>query len=189
MLLDGRDLRDYDLGAYRRNVSFVYQDFFRYDMSASDNVGLGRVDAIGERPLVAAAAEKAGAHDIIRRLPNGHETILGKTFDEGVDLSGGEWQHLAIARAFMSDAQILILDEPTAAVDAFREHRLYEQFAQMAKNKTAVFISHRCSTVRMADLIVVIDDGRVIETGSHDELMAQDGKYAAMFSTQAARYR
>ena len=189
VLLDGRDLRDYDLGAYRRNVSAVYQDFFRYDMSASDNVGLGRVDAIGERPLVAAAAEKAGAHDIIRRLPNGHETILGKTFDEGVDLSGGEWQHLAIARAFMRDAQILILDEPTAAVDAFREHRLYEQFAQMAKNKTAVFISHRCSTVRMADLIVVIDDGRVIETGSHDELMAQDGKYAAMFSTQAARYR
>ena len=189
VLLDGRDLRDYDLGAYRRSDSVVYQDFFRYDLSASDNIGLGRVDAIGERPLVAAAAEKAGADDIIRRLPNGYETVLGKTFDEGVDLSGGEWQHLAIARAFMSDAQILILDEPTAAVDAFREHRLYEQFAQMARNKTVIFISHRFSTVRMADLIVVIDDGRVIETGSHDELMAQDGKYAAMFSTQAARYR
>ena len=170
VLLDGRDLRDYDLGAYRRSVSVVYQDFFRYDLSASDNVGLGRVDAIGERPLVAAAAEKAGADDIIRRLPNGYEAILGKTFDEGVDLSGGEWQHLAIARAFMSDAQILILDEPTAAVDAFREHRLYEQFAHMARNEMVVFISHRFSTVRMADLIVVIDDGRVIETGSHDEV-------------------
>ena len=189
VLLDGRDLRDYDLQDYRRNVSVVYQDFFRYDMSASDNVGLGQVDAIDKRSLVEAAAEKAGAHDIIRRLPNGYETILGKTFDQGVDLSGGEWQHLAIARAFMSDAQILVLDEPTSAVDAFREHRLYEQFAQMAQNKTVVFISHRFSTVRMADVIVVIENGQAIEVGSHDELLAHAGKYAAMFSTQAARYR
>ncbi len=189
VLLDGKDLRDYDLADLRRSVSVVFQDFFRYDLSAADNVGVGRVEAIGERALVEAAAHKAGADDIIGRLPSGYETILGKTFDEGVDLSGGEWQHLAIARAFMSDAQILILDEPTAAVDALREHRLYQEFDAAARNKTAVFISHRFSTVRMADLIVVVEDGRSIEFGNHEELMAQGGKYAKMFSTQAARYR
>ncbi|MDE0225313.1 MAG: ABC transporter ATP-binding protein [Gammaproteobacteria bacterium] len=189
VLLDGRDLRDYDLRDYRRSVSVVYQDFFRYDMSASDNVGLGQVEAIDERARRGAAAQKAGAPPHQQKQPNGDETILGKTFDEGVDLSGGEWQHLAIARAFMSDAQILILDEPTATIDAFREHRLYEQFAQMARDKTVVFISHRFSTVRMADVIVVIENGQAIEVGSHEELLARDGKYAAMFSTQAARYR
>ena len=189
VLLDGKDLRDYDLADYRRNVSVVFQDFFRYDLSAADNVGVGRVEAIGERPLVEAAARQAGADDVIGRLPNGYETVLGKTFDEGVDLSGGEWQHLAIARAFMSDARILILDEPTAAVDALREHRLYEQLDQTAKDKTVVFISHRFSTVRMADLIAVVEDGRRIEFGSHEDLMAHGGKYAKMFSTQAARYR
>ena len=189
VLLDGKDLRDYDLEDYRRNVSVVFQDFFRYDLSAADNVGVGRVEAIGERPLVETAARQAGADDVIGRLPKGYETILGKTFDEGVDLSGGEWQHLAIARAFMSDAPILILDEPTAAVDALREHRLYEQLDQTAKDKTVVFISHRFSTVRMAHLIAVVEDGRRIEFGSHEDLMARGGKYAKMFSTQAARYR
>ena len=189
VLLDGKDLRDYDLPDFRSSVSVVFQDFFRYDISAADNVGLGRVEAIGERPLVEAAAQQAGADDIIAGLPKGYETILGKTFDEGVDLSGGEWQHLAIARAFMSDAQLLILDEPTAAVDALRENRLYQQLEDVAKSKTVVFISHRFSTVRMADTIVVVDNGRCIERGSHEELMAQEGKYAKMFSTQAARYR
>ena len=189
VLLDGKDLRDYDLPDFRSSVSVVFQDFYRYDLSAADNVGLGRVEAIGERPLVEAAAQQAGADDIIAGLPKGYETMLGKTFDEGVDLSGGEWQHLAIARAFMSDAQLLILDEPTAAVDALREHRLYQQLEDAAENKTVVFISHRFSTVRMADTIVVVDDGRCIERGSHEELMAQEGKYATMFSTQAARYR
>lgn len=189
VLLDGKDLRDYDLADFRAGVSVVFQDFSRYDLSASDNVGVGRVEAIGERPLVEAAAQQAGADDIIAGLPKGYETILGKTFDEGVDLSGGEWQHLAIARAFMSDAQMLILDEPTAAVDALREHRLYQQLEDAAKHKTVVFISHRFSTVRMADAIVVVDGGRRIEHGSHEELMAQQGKYATMFSTQAARYR
>ena len=189
VLLDGKDLRDYDLPDFRSSVSVVFQDFYRYDISAADNVGLGRVEAIGERPLVEAAAQQAGADDIIAGLPKGYETILGKTFDEGVDLSGGEWQHLAIARAFMSDAQLLILDEPTAAVDALRENRLYQQLEDVAKSKTVVFISHRFSTVRMADTIVVVDNGRCIERGSHEELMAQKGKYATMFSTQAARYR
>lgn len=189
VLLDGKDLRDYDLADFRAGVSVVFQDFYRYDLSASDNVGVGRVEAIGERPLVETAAQQAGAEDIITGLPKGYETILGKTFDEGVDLSGGEWQHLAIARAFMSDAQMLILDEPTAAVDALREHRLYQQLEDAAKDKTVVFISHRFSTVRMADTIVVVDSGRCIERGSHEELMAHEGKYAKMFSTQAARYR
>ena len=189
ILLDGQDLRDYDLAELRRHVAVVFQDFFRYDLSAADNVGLGQADAMDERPRVVAAAEKGGAHDIIDKLPDGYDTILGKTFDEGIDLSGGEWQHLAISRAFMSDAQMLVLDEPTAALDAFREHRLYEQVGALAGDKTVVFISHRFSTVRMADLIVVIEDGRVIEIGGHDELIARDGHYAAMFNTQARRYR
>lgn len=189
ILLDGRDLRDYDLPELRRQVAVVFQDFFRYDLSAADNVGLGQSDAMEDRSRVVAAAEKGGAHDIIDKLPNGYDTILGKTFDEGIDLSGGEWQHLAISRAFMSDAQMLVLDEPTAALDAFREHRLYEQVGALASDKTVVFISHRFSTVRMADLIVVIEGGRVIEIGGHDELIARDGHYAAMFNTQARRYR
>ena len=186
---DGRDLREYDLGELRRDVAVVFQDFFRYDLSAADNVGFGEVRALGDRDRIQAAAKQAGAHDIIEALPKGYDTVLGRTFDEGVDLSGGEWQHLAISRAFLSDAQILILDEPTAALDAFREHRLYEQVAELSANKTVVFISHRFSTVRMADLIVVVEDGEVTELGDHDALIARDGKYARMFNTQAARYR
>ena len=186
---DGRDLRDYDLGEVRRDVTVVFQDFFRYDLSAADNVGFGEVSALDDRDRIQAAAKQAGAHDIIEALPKGYDTVLGRTFDEGVDLSGGEWQHLAISRAFLSDAQVLILDEPTAALDAFREHRLYEQVAELSVNKTVVFISHRFSTVRMADLIVVVEDGEVTELGDHETLIEHNGKYAAMFNTQAARYR
>lgn len=186
---DGRDLREYDLGEVRRDVAVVFQDFFRYDLSAADNVGFGEVRALDDRDRIQAAAKQAGAHDIIEALPKGYDTVLGRTFDEGVDLSGGEWQHLAISRAFLSDAQILILDEPTAALDAFREHRLYEQVAELSANKTVVFISHRFSTVRMADLIVVVEGGQVTELGDHETLIERNGKYAAMFNTQAARYR
>ncbi|MDE0660368.1 MAG: ABC transporter ATP-binding protein [Gammaproteobacteria bacterium] len=189
VLFDGRDLREYDLGHVRRDVAVVFQDFFRYDLSAADNVGFGEIRALDDRDRIQAAAKQAGAHDIIEALPKGYDTVLGRTFDEGVDLSGGEWQHLAISRAFLSDAQILILDEPTAALDAFREHRLYEQVAELSANKTVVFISHRFSTVRMADLIVVVEDGEVTELGDHETLIRHNGKYAAMFNTQAARYR
>ncbi|MDE0440630.1 MAG: ABC transporter ATP-binding protein [Gammaproteobacteria bacterium] len=189
VLFDGRDLREYDLGDVRRDVAVVFQDYFRYELSAADNVGFGEVRALDDRDRIQAAAKQAGAHDIIEALPKGYDTVLGRTFDEGVDLSGGEWQHLAISRAFLSDAQILILDEPTAALDAFREHRLYEQVAELSANKTVVFISHRFSTVRMADLIVVVEDGEITELGDHETLLEHNGKYAAMFNTQAARYR
>ena len=186
---DGRDLRGYDLAELRRDVAVVFQDFFRYDLSAADNVGFGEVRALDDRDRIQAAAKQAGAHDIIEALPKGYDTVLGRTFDEGVDLSGGEWQHLAISRAFLSDAQVLVLDEPTAALDAFKEHRLYEQVAELSANKTVVFISHRFSTVRMADLIVVVEDGQMTELGDHETLIERNGKYAAMFNTQAARYR
>ena len=189
ILVDDRDLRDYDLEDVRRNIAAVFQDFFRYDLTAADNIAFGEVRALEDDDRIRDAARQAGAHDIVEALPKGYQTVLGRTFDEGVDLSGGEWQHLAISRAFMSDAQTLVLDEPTAALDAFREHALYEQVAELSTNKTVVFISHRFSTVRMADIIVVVDGGRVIEVGGHEALIARNGKYAEMFNTQAARYR
>lgn len=186
--LDRTDYRDYDLSDIRANVSAVFQDFVRYQISASDNIGVGNVGHLANRDAIVEAAKKAGADEFVTKLPKGYETILGKTFDEGVDLSGGEWQNLAIARAFMSESQILFLDEPTAALDAFGEAALYERFARLTENKTVIFISHRFSTVRMADTIVVLEDGRVIEQGDHETLMKLDGKYRLMFSTQAARY-
>ena len=186
--LDDTDFRDYALPDIRKSVSAVFQDFVRFQFSASDNIGVGNVAILENRNRIEESARKAGAHDFVSKLPNGYETILGKTFDEGVDLSGGEWQNLAIARAFMSESQILFLDEPTAALDAFGEAALYERFARLTENKTVIFISHRFSTVRMADRIVVLEDGRVIEQGDHEMLMKLDGKYRSMFSTQAARY-
>ena len=189
IILDGRNLPAYELTDLRRKVAVIFQDFYRYDLSAADNVGFGQVDAIDDRARIKAAAEKGGAHEIIETLPSGYDTILGKTFDEGVDLSGGEWQQLALSRAFMSDASIVILDEPTAALDSIRESLFFQQISELAPKATIVFISHRFSTVRMADLIVVLDDGQLIEMGSHDALVVARGKYSKMFNTQAAQYR
>lgn len=186
--LDGTDYRDYELQDIRRNISAVFQDFVRYQISASDNIGVGNVEQLTNRDIIEDASKKAGSHEFVSKLPKEYDTILGKTFDEGVDLSGGEWQNLAIARAFMSESQILFLDEPTAALDAFGEAALYDRFARLTEDKTVVFISHRFSTVRMADTIVVVEDGKIIEQGSHDELMNLDGKYRLMFTTQAERY-
>ncbi len=188
ILLDSTDLRDYDLPGIRANISAVFQDFVRYQVSASDNIGVGNVEHLSNRDLIVDAAKKAGADQFVTKLPKGYDTILGKTFDEGVDLSGGEWQYLAIARAFTSESQILFLDEPTAALDAFGEAALYDRFAQLTENKTVIFISHRFSTVRMADTIVVLENGRIIEQGDHETLMKLDGKYRLMFTTQAERY-
>ena len=189
ILLDGIDLREFSPEEVRGRISIVFQDYFRYDFTAAENVGVGQVDNMDDRELVEAAAKKGGAHEVIQKLPQQYDTLLGKTLDEGIDLSGGEWQHLAIARSFMRDAEVLVLDEPTAALDAFREQHLYEAISELAENKTVVFISHRFSTVRMADEIIVIEDGKLREHGSHESLIELDGLYAAMFNTQADRYR
>ena len=186
--LDGHDLRDYDLAELRESVSAVFQEFVRYEFSVADNIAFGDVTAIGDRDRIESAARRTGAHDIVEALPAGYDTVLGKTFDDGVDLSGGEWQFLAITRALMSNAEVLILDEPTAHLDALREQQLYERFASLTRGRTVVFVSHRFSTVRMADTIAVVENGRVAEIGSHDELMAQGGKYARMYRVQASRY-
>lgn len=188
IFIDGVDLREYDLQQVRDNISVVFQDFSRYDLAASLNIGLGNVSHVEDLERIREAAIQGGSHETIEELPEGYNTILGKRFDDGVDLSGGEWQHLAISRSFMSPAQVLILDEPTAALDALREHQLFERMAALTKDKTVVFISHRFSTVRMADIIVVIENGEAIEVGPHEELLALNGKYAKMFRTQAARY-
>lgn len=188
VLLDGQDLREYSLDQVRDNVSIAFQEFVRYDFTAADNIGLGDVRALDDRRRIESVARRTGAHAMIEKLPSSYDTVLGKTFDEGLDLSGGEWQFLAITRALVSNAQILILDEPTAALDALKEQELYERFADLTEDRTVVFISHRFSTVRMADTIVVIEAGKVSESGTHDELMAMGGKYARMYRTQAARY-
>lgn len=186
--LDGIPLPAYDLQQLRRSVSVVFQDYARYDLTVQENIGIGRIEEIENKSLTAQSAQAAGADSFIHKLKKGYDTVLGKTFDEGVDLSGGEWQQMAISRAFMSDAPILILDEPTAALDALKEHDLYDEIAQHAADKTVIFISHRFSTVRMADYIAVVDDGQVVEQGTHEDLLDQDGTYAKMFNVQASRY-
>ena len=172
----------------RNSVSVVFQDYARYDLTVQENIGIGRIEEIDNRDLVQKSAQMTGAAKFISRLQKGYDTVLGKTFDEGVDLSGGEWQQMAISRAFMSDAPILILDEPTAALDALKEHDLYDEIARHAADKTVIFISHRFSTVRMADYIAVVDDGQIIEQGTHEDLLERDGMYAKMFNAQASRY-
>jgi len=189
ILLDGRDLREYDLFALRSNIGVIFQDFVRYNLTAAENIAVGRIEAREDRARIAAAAKQSLADDLIERLPQGYDQIIGKRFRTGVDLSGGEWQKIAIARAYMRDAQLLILDEPTAALDARAEFEIFQRFKELSKGKTAVLISHRFSSVRMADRIVVLADGRIEAIGTHDELLAGGGRYAELFELQAAGYR
>ena len=187
--LDGVDLREYDLDDYTSQVAVIFQDFMRYDMTARENIAIGRVGEPQNLDEVVAAARKSKADDVVRKLEAGYEQMLGRRFDGGVDLSGGEWQKVALARAYLRDAQILILDEPTASLDAKSEQQVFRQFAELTQNKLSLLISHRFSTVRMADRIVVLENGRIAEEGHHDQLMARDGRYAQMFDMQASNYR
>ena len=189
ILLDGRDLRDYDLGQLRARVGVIFQDFVRFHMTAAENIGVGRVGDLGDRPRIAGAAARSLADRLIDRLPLGYEQPLGRRFNDGVDLSGGEWQKIGIARAYMRDADVLVLDEPTAALDARAEYEVFERFKDLSRGKTAVLISHRFSTVRMADRILVLEGGRVVEAGTHEALKAAGGLYADLFDLQASGYR
>ena len=189
ILLDGVDLRDYDLTDLRMNVGVIFQDFIRYQMSVAQNIAVGYIEQQNDRPLIVASAEQSLAHPVIEALPQQYEQALGRRFNEGVELSGGEWQKIALARAYMKDAQLLILDEPTAALDARAEYEVFQRFADLTKGKSAVLISHRFSTVRMADRILVLEKGELLEIGSHTELLQNNGKYAELFQLQAMGYR
>ncbi len=189
ILLDGIDLREYSLEDLYREIGVIFQDFMRYEMTAHENIAVGRIEEIGNIEEIAAAAHKSLADEVIAKLPKRYDQMLGRRFETGVDLSGGEWQKLALARAYLRDAQLLILDEPTAALDARSEYEVFERFAELTGGKMALFISHRFSTVRMADRIVVLADGQIAEDGSHEKLMALGGQYAEMFELQAASYR
>ena len=189
ILLDGIDLREYRLEDLYREIGVIFQDFMRYELTARENLAVGCIAELRNTDLLMDAAHKSQADDVIARLPLGYEQMLGRRFEGGVDLSGGEWQKLALARAYLRDAQLLILDEPTAALDARSEFEVFRRFAELTTGKTALFISHRFSTVRMADRIVVLDDGAVVEEGNHQQLVRFGGRYAEMFAMQAASYR
>jgi ATP-binding cassette subfamily B protein len=189
ILLDGVDLREYDLEDLYREIGVIFQDFMRYELTARENIAVGKIEQVGDLHLLQNAAFKSLAHEVVEKLPSRYEQMLGRRFEGGVDLSGGEWQKMALARAYLRDAQLLILDEPTASLDARSECEVFQRFSELTAGKMALFISHRFSTVRMADRIVVLENGRIAEEGSHDELASLGGRYAEMFEMQAASYR
>jgi ATP-binding cassette subfamily B protein len=189
ILLDGHDLREYDLAELRANIGVIFQDFVRYHMTAAENIAVGRIEARHDRLRIEHAARQSLADEVIARLPMGYDQVIGKRFRKGVDLSGGEWQKVAIARAYMRGAELLILDEPTASLDARSEFEVFTRFKELSEGKTAVLISHRFSSVRMADRILVLADGTVEASGTHEELLAQHGRYAELFELQARGYR
>ncbi len=189
ILLDGVDIREYDLCEYRRQIGVIFQDYVRYCLTARENIGFGQIGKIEDLDKIIQAAAKSGCHDLIGNLPEGYETTLGRLFQGGHQLSGGEWQKIALARAFMRDAQILILDEPTAALDPRAEYEIYEQFKELTRSKATILVSHRFSTARMADRVIVLEQGKIIEQGTHTELMTQNGAYATLFRMQAENYQ
>jgi ATP-binding cassette, subfamily B, bacterial len=189
ILLDGADLRDYDPDDLRHEIGVIFQDYMRYDMLATENIGFGRIEALFDEDRIARSAGRSLADSVIATLPHGYQQMLGRRFDGGADLSAGQWQKVALARAYMREAQIIILDEPTASLDARAEYEVFQRFSDLTHGKMAVLISHRFSTVRMADRILVLESGAILEEGSHAELVARGGRYAELFDLQAAGYR
>ncbi|MCT7949525.1 ABC transporter ATP-binding protein/permease [Ancylothrix sp. C2] len=187
--IDGIDLKQLNTTDWRREISVVFQDYARYNLTAQENIGFGNINLLQETADIVKAAQESGADRVISRLPKGYDTTLGTQFDEGEELSIGEWQKVAIARAFLRQAQILILDEPTSALDAKAEYEVFEQFRQLIKGKTAILISHRLSTVKMVDRIFVLQNGKIVETGTHEELLKLGGTYAQLFEIQAKYYQ
>ncbi|MGI4873528.1 MAG: ABC transporter ATP-binding protein [Janthinobacterium lividum] len=189
ILLDGHDLREYDPAELRQEIGVIFQDFVRFQLPAGQNLAVGRIEERQNQPRIEQAAHQSLADSVIAKLPQGYDQMIGRRFNGGVDLSGGEWQKIALGRAYMREAQLLILDEPTSALDARAEYEVFQRFKELTQGKTAVLISHRFSTVRMADRILVVENGRVQEIGSHEELLARGGRYAELFALQAAGYR
>jgi ATP-binding cassette subfamily B protein len=189
ILLDGVDLREYDVDDLRREIGVIFQDYMRYDMLVRENIGFGRIESLAEQERIESAARKSLARSVVDRLPNRYDQMVGRRFEGGVDLSGGEWQKFALARAYMREGQLLILDEPTATLDARAEYEVFLRFADLTRGRMAVLISHRFSTVRMADRILVLADGAIQEQGTHEHLVALGGRYAELFELQAAGYR
>jgi ATP-binding cassette subfamily B protein len=189
ILLDGIDLREYNIEDLCREVGVIFQDFMRYEMTARENIATGRIEFLNDTERIREAAEKSLADGVIQKLASGYEQMLGRRFEGGIDLSGGEWQKLALGRAYLRESQVLILDEPTAALDARAEFEVFERFNELTAGKMALFISHRFSTVRMAERIIVLENGSIAEEGSHERLVAKGGTYAEMFELQASSYR
>jgi ATP-binding cassette, subfamily B, bacterial len=189
ILLDGIDLREYDVDSLRGEIGVIFQDYMRYDMLVRENIGFGRIGALADQTRVESAARKSLADPMISQFKHGYQQMLGRRFENGVDLSAGQWQKVALGRAYMRDAQVLILDEPTASLDARAEYEVFLRFADLTRGRMAVLISHRFSTVRMADRILVLADGELVEQGTHQQLVALGGRYAELFELQAAGYR
>jgi ATP-binding cassette subfamily B protein len=189
VLLDGVDLREYDIEDLCQQIGVIFQDFMRYEMTAAENIAVGRIEIQADSQSIETAARKSRAAEVIDRLPKGYEQLLGRRFEGGLDLSGGEWQKVALARAYLRDAQVLVLDEPTAALDARSEYDVFRRFSELTDGKMALLISHRFSTVRMADQILVLENGKIAERGPHNQLMALGGRYNEMFELQASSYR
>jgi ATP-binding cassette subfamily B protein len=187
--LDGVDLREYDPDELRRRIGVIFQDFVKYQLTVKENIGFGQIDRLDDDARIQGAAERGGADEVVAELPQGIDTMLGRWFEKGHELSGGQWQKVGLGRAFMRDGEVLVLDEPTAALDAEREYEIFQRFRELTNGKIAVLISHRFSTVRMADRIAVIEGGQIAELGSHEQLLARGGTYARLFEMQAEGYR
>jgi ATP-binding cassette, subfamily B, bacterial len=189
ILINGKDLRDYKISDLWNQFGTIFQDFEKYHLSVRENIGFGQIEKINKMELISTAAKKSSAHEFIQKLSSKYETTLGTRFEGGTDLSLGQWQKIAIARAFLRDSSVLVLDEPTASLDAKAEYEIFEKFIKLVENKIAILISHRFSTVRLADKIIVIENGKVVETGSHEKLIKAKGRYAEMFNLQAEGYK